>query len=204
MTNGPLTVARLVAVFLLGIVLLVGLGSAQAQARLQLVITLNLAGPVKTTGGAYFIAFTVDDSILLGPQSDSNYWTHYVLYREGRFFFGQIPAIPFRPFEFFTVRPPQPFLFGQVLPGGRALRVRVALTDLSGTVTPPTQVKVNFVTVDDYFRPLDALGQGVTDRFGFVTLDLRKDTYVTVTHVPRNCADPAFCILGGDIQVGPP
>jgi hypothetical protein len=186
--------------------LCVGLESAaQAQARVQLVITVNLAGPVKPAGGAYFVAFTVDDSILLGPQSDSTYWTHYVLYREGRFFFGQIPTTQLRPFEFFTVRPPQPFLFGQVLPGGRAVRVRVALTDLtSSSGPPPTHVNVNFVTVDDYFRPLDALGQGVSDRFGFMTIDLRKDTYVRVTHVPRNCADPAFCIVGGEIQVGPP
>ncbi len=188
----------------LAILSMTGVGLTSAQAGPQLVITMTLAGPVKMTGGAYFVGLTVNDSILLGPQADSTYWTHYVVYREGRFFFGVVPSAPFRPFEFLTVRPPQPLLFGQVLPDGRSLRIRLALADLRVGPTLPTRIKVNFVTVDEFLRPLDALGKGPTDQFGFVTLDLRKDTYLALTHTVQKCPDPAFCIAGGDIQLATP
>jgi hypothetical protein len=115
-----------------------------------------------------------------------------------------VPSTPFRPFEFVAIRPPQPFLYGQVLNGGRTLRVRLALTDLLTTPTAPTRVKINFVTVDDQLKPLDALGQGTGDRVAFVTLDLRRDTYVPVSDRTGDAADPAFDITGGDIQVGIP
>src|SRR5437899_9810132 len=122
---------RTVAIALL--VALVLVGPAHAQVGTQLVVTMNLAGPVKLTGGSYYIAFTVDDTILSGPQGDSSNWTHYVLYRGGRFFFGRVPATPVRPFGFEAIRPPEPYTFGQVAPGGRSLRVRVALSALQTT-----------------------------------------------------------------------
>jgi len=178
-------------------------GSVGAQAGRQVTVTVQLAAPAKPVGGAYFIAFTVNDAVLTGPESDSTNWTHYVLYRGGRFFFGQVPASPFRPFEFVAVRPPQPMLYGQVLAGGRTLRARVALTDLA-TTTPPARVKINFVTVDEQLRPLDALGQGTGDRFAFVTVDLRRDTFVPVLDRTGDAADPAFDITGGDIQITTP
>ncbi len=126
-----------------------------------------------------------------------------MLYRGGRFFFGQVPASPFRPFEFVAVRPPQPLLYAQALAGGRTLRARVALADLT-TAAPPARLKINFVTVDDQLRPLDALGQGTGDRFAFVTFDLRRDTYLPVLDRTGDAPDPAFDITGGEIQVTTP
>jgi hypothetical protein len=37
-----------------------------------------------------------------------------------------------------------------------------------------------------------------------VTVDLRKDTFVMITHAPQNCPDPALCISGGDIRIASP
>src|SRR3989454_7769281 len=182
------------------LVVLVLAAPAHAQVGTQLVVTMNLAGPVKLTGGSYYIAFTVDDSILTGPQSDSSNWTHYVLYRQGRFFFGRVPPAPFRPFGFEAIRPPTPYPYGEVSPDRRSLQVRVALTDLQTGPTPPLKIKLNFVTVDDNLHAIDALGAGATDRFGFVTLDLRKQTYLTVTDPTGDAADPSFDVTGGDIQ----
>src|SRR3989475_12508969 len=112
------------------LVALVLAGPASAQVGTQLIVTMNLAGPVKLTGGSYYIAFTIDDSILTGPQSDSSNWTHYVLYRQGRFFFGRVPPAPFRPFGIEAVRPRVPYSYGELSEDRRSLRVRVALTDL--------------------------------------------------------------------------
>ncbi len=165
---------------------------------------MNLAAPVKLTGGSYYFAFTVDDTILAGPQSDSSNWTHYVVYRQGRFFFGRVPPAPFRPFGFEAIKPPDPYPYGEVPPDRRALRIRLALSDLQTGPTAPLQIKVNFVTVDESLRPIDALGQGPSDRFGFATLVLRKDTYLAIIHTARNCPDPAFCITGGDLQLTTP
>lgn len=83
------------------------------------------------------------------------------------------------------------------------MRVQVALSALQ---TGPTlrQVKINIVTVDDLLRPIDALGRGSDDRFGFVTLNLLRDTYVTFTDPARDAREPAFDITGGDIQVTTP
>src|SRR5438128_7323051 len=185
---------------LASLVTLVLFASVHAQVGTQLIVTMNLAGPVKLTGGSYYIAFTVDDSILTGPQSDSSNWTHYVLYRQGRFFFGRVPPAPFRPFGFEAIRPPTPYLYGDVSPDRRSLQVRVALTDLQTGPTLPLKIKVNFVTVDENLHEIDALGSGAGDRFGFVTLDLRKQTYLTVTDPTGDAADPSFDVTGGDIQ----
>jgi len=189
---------RIVAVAALVAVVLAG--PASAQVGTQLIVTMNLAGPVKLTGGSYYIAFTIDDSILTGPQSDSSNWTHYVLYRQGRFFFGRVPAAPFRPFGFEAIKPPTPYPYGEVSPDQKSLRVRVALADLQTGPTLPLKIKVNFVTVDDNLHAIDALGSGAGDRFGFVTLDLRKQTYLTVTDPTGDAADPSFDVTGGDIQ----
>src|SRR3989454_11576785 len=105
------------------LVALVLAGPASGQVGTQLIVTMNLAGPVKLTGGSYYIAFTIDDSILTGPQSDSSNWTHYVLYRQGRFFFGRVPPAPFRPFGFEAIRPPTPYPYGDVSPDRRSPRV---------------------------------------------------------------------------------
>ena len=193
---------RTVAIALL--VALVLVGPAHAQVGTQLVVTMNLAGPVKLTGGSYYIAFTVDDSILTGPQSDSSNWTHYVLYRQGRFFFGRVPPAPFRPFAFEAIRPPGPYSYGEVSPDRKSLQVRVALTDLQTGPTLPLKIKVNFVTVDENLHPIDALGAGAGDRFGFVTLDLRKDTFLTITDPVGDAPDPSFDIVGGELQTTTP
>jgi len=180
-----------------------GTGPARAQVGPQMLITMNLAGPADTAGSAYFIAFTVSDSLLLGPQSDSTNWTHYVLYREGRFFFGMVPAAPFRPFQFLTIRPPQPFLYGTVARGGRMLTARVALSDLGLSLGSSARIKMNFVTTDSYLKPVDALGRGPGDQFGFVTIDLRRDRFLTIPHAGR-CSDPGLCIAGGLVQITTP
>ena len=193
---------RTVAIALL--VALVLVGPAHAQVGTQLVVTMNLAGPVKLTGGSYYIAFTVDDSILTGPQSDSSNWTHYVLYRQGRFFFGRVPPAPFRPFGFEAIRPPAPYSYGEVSPDRKSLRVRVALAELQSGSTPPLKIKVNLVTVDENLHPIDALGSGAGDRFSFVTFDLRKDTFLTITDPTGDAPDPAFDITGGSLQVTAP
>ena len=186
------------------LVALVLVGPASAQVGTQLIVTMNLAGPVKLTGGSYYIAFTVDDSILTGPQSDSSNWTHYVLYRQGRFFFGRVPPAPFRPFGFEAIRPPTPYPYGEVSPDRKSLQVRVALTDLQTGPTLPLKIKVNFVTVDENLHPIDALGAGAGDRFGFVTLDLRKDTFLTLIDPTGDASDPSFDITGGSIQLTTP
>ena len=186
------------------LVALVLVGPASAQVGTQLIVTMNLAGPVKLTGGSYYIAFTVDDSILTGPQSDSSNWTHYVLYRQGRFFFGRVPPAPFRPFAFEAIRPPTPYPYGEVSPDRKSLQVRVALTDLQTGPTLPLKIKVNFVTVDENLHPIDALGAGAGDRFGFVTLDLRKDTFLTLIDPTGDASDPSFDITGGSIQLTTP
>src|SRR3989454_5622033 len=183
---------------------LVLVGPAHAQVGTQLVVTMNLVGPVKLTGGSYYIAFSVDDSILTGPQSDSSNWTHYILYRQGRFFFGRVPPAPFRPFGFEAIRPPAPYSYGEVSPDRKSLRVRVALAELQSGSTPPLKIKVNFVTVDENLHPIDALGSGAGDRFGFVTFDLRKDTLLTLTDAIGDAPDPAFDITGGSIQLTTP
>ena len=178
--------------------------SSHGQVGTQLIVTMNLAGPVKLTGGSYYIAFTVDDSILTGPQSDSSNWTHYVVYRQGRFFFGRVPPAPFRPFGFEAIRPPGPYPYGEVSPDRKSLQVRVALTDLQTGPTLPLKIKVNFVTVDENLHAIDALGAGAVDRFGFVTFDLRKDTFLTVTDPTGDATDPSFDITGGSVQLTTP
>jgi hypothetical protein len=175
-----------------------------AQAGPQLVITMTLAGPLQPAGGAYYLAFTVSDSLLQGPQPDSTNWTHYVVFRDGRFFFGVVPAQALQPFGFAVVRPPAPFLFGQVLPDGQGLRVSVPLADLRVGPAVPTRVMVNFVTVDGASRPLDALGPGANDRFGFVTVDLRRDLVIPVRDPRGDAPQPAFDIVGGEIRVATP
>src|SRR5438445_5386727 len=147
---------RIVAVAALVALALVG--PASAQVGTQLIVTMNLAGPVKLTGGSYYIAFTIDDSILTGPQSDSSNWTHYVLYRQGRFFFGRVPPAPFRPFGFEAIRPPTPYPYGEVSPDRKSLRGRVALADLHTDPPLPLTTKVNFVTVDQHLRSMHAEG----------------------------------------------
>lgn len=200
-----MTLTQLTLVFFL-----VGLtGEAAAQpgpilAGPHLVITVNFADRVKPVGGSYYIAFTVDDTILVGPQSDSSYWTHYVLYRRGRFFFGTVPRAPFRPFGFETIRPPDPYLYGEVLPEARSIRVKVPLTLLQSAVSPATQVKVNFVTVDDLQRPIDALGRGAAERFAFVTFDLLREIFEVVTDPGGDASDPSFDIRGGEIRLTTP
>src|SRR5207247_5246225 len=193
---------RTVAIALL-VALVLG-GPAHAQVGTQLGVTMNRAWPVKLTVGSYYIAFTVDDSILTGPQSDSSNWTHYVLYRQGRFFFGRVPPAPFRPFAFEAIRPPTPYPYGEVSPDQKSLRARVALTDLQTGPTLPLKIKVNFVTVDENLHPIDALGSGAGDRFGFVTFDLRKDTFLTITDPTGDAPDQSFDIIGGTLHVTTP
>lgn len=177
---------------------------AGAQSGQQLAITMNVAGILQDRGGAYYIAFTVSDSLLLGPQPDSTNWTHYAVYRDGRFFFGTVPQAAVPPFGFNVIRPPAPFLGGTVLPDGRALQIVVPLADLRVGPALPTRIMVNFVTTDGSNRPLDALGPGATDRFGFVAVDLRRDLFVTVRDPRGDCPDPNFDILGGEIRVATP
>ncbi len=175
-----------------------------AQAGPQVVVTVLFAGPVRPSGGSYYIPFTVDESILRGPQPDSTNWTHYVLLRGGRFFFGRVPTIPYRPFGFEAIRPPEPFFFGELLPDGRSIRARVPLVSLQTGTVPPGRVKVNVVTVDDNAQPLDALGPGAGDPFGFVTLEVQRDTFVTFTDPVGDAPQPSFDIVSGDIQLTVP
>lgn len=177
---------------------------ADAQAGAQLVITMTLAGTVQDRGGTYYVAMTVSDSLLAGPQPDSTNWTHYVAYREGRFFFGVVPPTFTQPFGFFAIRPPAPFLFGQVSPDRKTVRVSVPLTDLRVSASTPGRVLVNFVTVDDANRTLDALGPGASDRLGFVTVELRRDLFMTVRDPQGDATDPNFDILGGEIRIATP
>ncbi len=178
--------------------------TAEAQSGQQLVITMTVAGRVQDRGGAYYIAFAVTNSLLAGPQPDSTNWTHYIVYRDGRFFFGVVPPTTVRPFGFAAIRPPAPFLSGQVLPDGRGLQVSIPIADLRTGPALPTRVLINFVTVDEANRPLDALGQGASDQFGFVTVDLRRDSFVTVRAPRGNYPDPNFDITGGDIRITTP
>ncbi len=177
---------------------------AGAQAGAQLVITMTVAGTLQDRGGTYYIAMTVSDSLLAGPQPDSTNWTHYVAYREGRFFFGIVPPMITQPFGFFAIRPPVPFLFGQVSSDRKSMRVSIPIADLQVGPSPPTRVMVNFVTVDDSNRVIDALGQGASDRLGFVTVELRRDLFMTVRARQGDASDPNFHIIGGEIRVTTP
>ncbi|MBI3998866.1 MAG: hypothetical protein HY355_07510 [Armatimonadetes bacterium] len=177
---------------------------AGGQSGQQLVITMTVAGTIQDRGGTYYIAFTVSDSLLAGPQPDSTYWTHYVAYREGRFFFGVVPPTTVQPFGFVAIRPPAPFLFGTVFPDRRGLRVSVPVADLRIGPALPTRVMVNFVTVDESNRPIDALGPGASDRLGFVTIDLRRDQFLPVRDPVGDARDPNFDVTGGEIQITTP
>lgn len=177
---------------------------AGAQTGQQLVISMTVAGTIQDRGGTYYIAITVSDSLLQGPQPDSTNWTHYVAYRDGRFFFGVVPPTPVQPFGFVAIRPPAPFLFGLVLPDRKTLRVTVPVADLRLGPALPTRVMVNFVTVDETNRAIDALGPGAADRFGFITVDLRRDLFLTVRDPQGDAADPNFDIVGGEIQITTP
>lgn len=176
-----------------------------AQSGQQLMVTLRLAGAVQDKGGVYYIAFTVSDSLLAGPQPDSSNWTHYVVYREGRFFFGTVPAVTAaQPFGFVAVRPPAPFIYGQVLPDRQTLRITVPLADLGIGPLSLGRLKINFVTVDEQSRALDALGPGANDRLGFVLMETRRELFKTVRDPRGDCSDPNFDILGGEIQISTP
>jgi len=196
----PLWVTAAVAL----LALLASPTAGDAQTGLQLVVTVTFSGPIRPAGGAYYIAFTVDESILRGPQPDSTNWTHYVLLRGGRFFFGRVPTVPYRPFGFEAIRPPEPFFFGEVLPDGRTIRARVPLASLQTDTLPPIRVKVNVVTVDDNLQPLDALGPGARDVFGFVTVEVPRDTFVTFTDPVGDAPQPSFDIVSGDIRLTVP
>lgn len=179
--------------------------AARAQAGPQVVVTMTLAGPARESGAAYYIAFTVSDALLAGPQPDSMNWTHYVVYREGRFGFGVVPQTTLQPFGFTAVRPPVPFPFGQVLQGGRALRAAIPLSSLQLGAGLPQRFMVNFVVTDGANRPQHALGLGRDDRFGFVTVEVRREPFVRVP-APRGDrpADPSLTITGGEIQITTP
>ena len=177
---------------------------AGAQAGAQLVITMTVAGTFQDQGGTYYIALAVTDSLLAGPQPDSTNWTHYVAYRGGRFFFGLVPPIVTQPFGFYAIRPPAPFLFGQLSADRRTIRVSIPLTDLQVSQSVPTRVLVNFVTVDNSNRTLDALGPGASDRFGFVTVELRRDLFMTIRDPQGDAPDPNFDIVGGEIRIATP
>lgn len=192
----PLLCALVVAVMMV---------PAAAQSGPQLTITVRLAGTVQDRGGAYYVAFTVSDSLLAGPQPDSTNWTHYVVYRNGRFFFGTVPAITVpQPFGFVAIRPPAPFIYGQVLPDRQALRITVALADLGIGRASSGRLKVNFVTVDEQNRGLDALGPGANDRLGFVLMETRRELFKTVRDPRGDCPDPNFDLLGGELQITTP
>jgi hypothetical protein len=197
--------ALLITALVAGVVLSAFARQAPAQSGPQVVITMAVMGTIQDRGGAYYIAFTVSDSLLAGPQPDSTNWTHYVVYREGRFFFGTVPPAAVQPFGFVGARPPIPFPYGQVLPDRRSLRVSVPLADLQTSAVLPTRFMVNFVITDEDNRPLDALGLGPTDRFGFVTVTVGRDTFVSV-RPPRSTSrpDPNFALAGGEIQLSTP
>jgi hypothetical protein len=195
---------RIISIAAIVLLVLAAGGAARAQSGQQLVITMWLAGTLQDQGGAYYVAFAVSDALLAGPQPDSTNWTHYVVYREGRFFFGVVPGATTQPFGFIAIRPPAPFIFGQVLADRTGLRVSVPLTDLRVGPSLPTRVLINFVVVDPQNRSLDALGPGANDRLGFVTLDLRRELYKTVRDPRGDQPDPNFDILGGEIRVGTP
>ena len=202
-TRGRHSMRALAVGFLLALTL-AGVPPLRAQSSPLLVISVRFADRIRPAGGSYYVAFTVDNTLLIGPQSDSSNWTHYVLLRGGRFFLGRVPATPFRPFGFEAIRPPEPFTLGQVLPDGRSLRLRVPLGTLQTGSTPPAVVKLNVVTVDDLLRPIDALGQGASDLYGFVTLNLARQNYLILSDPARDASDPAFDIIGGDVQVTTP
>lgn len=201
---------RRLRVILLAAVLVGALWAApvvplRAQAGPQVIIGLSVMGTIQDRGGAYYIAFTVGDALLAGPQPDSTNWTHYVVYREGRFFFGTVPPAAAQPFSFVVVRPPAPFIYGQVLPDRKALRVSVPLTFLQVGPALPRRFMVNFVTTDEANRPLDALGMGADDRLGFVTVTVGQDVYVPIRVVRIGSRlDPNFTIAGGEIQMTTP
>lgn len=194
----------LARILLLGLAVALSVPAAAAQSGQQLAIRVTFAAPVKESGGSYYIAFAVSDSLLAGPQPDSTNWTHYVLFRDGRFFFGVVPATAVRPYGFVAVRPPVPFADGAVLEGRQTLRVTVALSSLRTGPSLPTRMMVNVVTLDPSGRPADALGPGASDRLGFVTMDLRRDLVVLLRDPKGDCADPSLDILNGEIQVATP
>ncbi len=180
---------------------------ARAQIGATLVITLRVDGTVLRPGASYYVAFGTDPSLLGGPRPDGTGWTHYVLFRDGRFWFGTIPQATVGPIVFEQERPPVPIGTGQVLADGTGIRVSVNSADVGAAGTPPGGVvKVNLVTVDrDALVQSDALGMGRSDPLGFVAFDLRRDVFVPMSD-PRGDATPPLAdldIVGGEIRIGP-
>lgn len=166
--------------FLCIILLAVAVGSAVAQPSRVFVVGLAVAGTIQQgpDAGNYYIAFSTQPGLLVGPEPTGRGWTHYVLFQRGRFFFAAIRTIDQPPFLFRTTLPPQPYTRAAVGPDQKTIRVELPLNLLAppggGTLE---QIKINAVTTDPTNRPYDALGRGPDDPFGFVTFDLTRDLF---------------------------
>lgn len=193
------------------LLILIALAASPAAAQFPgtpLVITMRVDGSVLRPGHSYYVAFSTDPSLLAGPRPDSTGWTHYLLLRDGRFYFGTVPQNRIGPFGFEQARSPVPYVFGQILDGGRGVQFTVNSGDLQAPSGPPvTIVKVNFVTLGADARvQSDALGPGNSDPVGYVSFDVRRDVFVPVTdprgdETPRN---PDLDVVGGEIRIGLP
>jgi len=189
--------------FLLVLALATG-AAAQADGRL-LVVRVHLNGPVDDgpEAGRYFVAFSTLPGLLTGPTPSGENWTHYALYHRGRFFFAARRTVDLPPFLFRTTLPPEPCNCGSVSPDRRSLSVEIPLSRLADSGRLQGLIKINVVTTDQWYRPLDALGRGIEDSLGFVSFDPARDVVVR-REAPAGGAPPAYDVVAVEITLRAP
>ncbi|MDR7400115.1 MAG: hypothetical protein QN144_12510 [Armatimonadota bacterium] len=187
------------------VVLFVGAAvAAQTDGRL-LTVRVYLAGEVDDgpQAGYYYVAFSTLPGLLTGPTPTGENWTHYALYYRGRFYFASRRTLDLPPSLFRTTLPPEPYTRGNVSPDRRVLSVDVPLQALWSLRGGQDPIKVNVVTADRWYRPVDALGKGPDDPLGFVSFDPQREVLVRV-QAPAGNAPPSYDVVGAELRVWVP
>ncbi|MFN3286355.1 MAG: hypothetical protein ACK45F_08755 [bacterium] len=170
-----------------------------------LTVRVHLKGEVDDgpQAGYYYVAFSTLPGLLTGPAPSGENWTHYALYTRGRFYFATRRSLDVPPSLFRTTLPPEPYTRGTVSHDRRTLSVDVPLQVLWALRGREDPIKVNVVTTDRWYRPLDALGRGPGDPYGFVSFDPQRDVVVRVEAREGN-APPAYDVVAVDVTVRVP
>jgi len=190
---------RSAALCLLAVALLTG--AAVPDPR-WVVVSVSLEGTVQPEG-FYYVAFGNQEGFLRGPEPDGEGWVTYVLLHRDRFYLGTVTSFDPPPRLFRFTRPPEPYTRGTVARDRRGWQVEIPLGLLAVAGRAPRQVKVNVVTADPDRRILDALGRGVEDRTGFVTLDLQREVYRAFAD-EKGDAPSGYDVVGGTLLVKVP
>lgn len=168
-------------------------------------VRVRLSGEVDDgpQAGYYYVAFSTLPGLLTGPNPSGENWTHYALYHRGRFYFASRRSLDAPGSLFRTTLPPEPYTRGSVSPDRRAIAVDVPLQVLWALRGTQDRVKVNVVTTDRWYRPLDALGRGPDDPLGFVSFDPQREVLVRVQAIAGN-APPPYDVVEVELWVRVP